>query len=170
MAFLRPEARAVLWRWREVAVTAGLTLYGVHLLGRAVDRASLGLGLVAAILICAGAGFLFLAIVRARLSAPGRAVGVVQVDEKQVGYFAPDGGAFVSLDDLTRLDVVTRPDGRYWILTHLGGPALVIPAGAEGSDQLIDAFATLPGLRLEDAARAIASGEARAMVWARAIT
>ena len=70
MTFLRPEVRRLLWRWREVGATAGLTLFGVHLIGRAVERAALGTGMVAIAVTGIGAVLLFFAILRLRLSPP----------------------------------------------------------------------------------------------------
>lgn len=169
MSFLRNEARAVLWRWREVATTGALTLFGVHLLGRAVERSALGLGLIAVVVTGVGAVLLFFALLRVRLSPGGQAAGVVEVDERQVGYLSAQGGAFVSLDDLTRLELVGPRGDRHWVLGHLAGPALVIPASADGADQLFDAFAALPGIRMEEAARAM-GGNTTHLVWVRAIT
>lgn len=170
MSFLRAEARAVLWRWREVAAAAGVTLFGVHLIGRAVDRAALGTGMVAVGITGVGVVLFFFAVLRLRLSPVGTAAGVVEVDERQVGYLtADDGGGFVSINDLTRLELVGAAGDRHWVLSHLAGPALVIPASADGAEQLFDAFAALPGLRIEDAARAMGR-DGPQLIWTRAIT
>lgn len=170
MSFIRPEVRARLWRWREVALTGGLTFWGGWLLWRAADRASIGLGLVALVLTGVFAGLLFVAVQRLRLRLPGRAAGVVQVDEKEISYLSATGGGFVSLDDLTRLEIAAMGADRHWILTHPGGAALVIPVNAEGAEHLVDAFSALPGLRIEEAVRAVNRAGARTVVWARAIT
>ena len=165
MSFLRPEVRSFFWRWREVAGTAAVTLWGVHLIGRAWGRESLGIGLFGVGITIIFAGLLFLAILRVRLNPVGQAAGVVEVDEREIGYLGPEGGAFLSINDLTRIEVADR----HWVLNHLGGPALIIPASAEGADQLFDAFAALPGLRIEDAVRAMGS-DGRQLVWTRATT
>ncbi|MEM7439523.1 MAG: hypothetical protein AAF393_07990 [Pseudomonadota bacterium] len=167
MSFLRPEARATLWRWREVALTGGLTLWGVHMIGRAVAAQSLTLGMVGVVLTGTATTLLFFAILRMRLVPPGQSPGVVEVDERKVGYLSADGGGFVSIDDLTRLEVVANAAGAQWVLTHLGGPPLMIPANADGAEQLFDTFAALPGLQIEDAVRAVSAGPGRHRVWQR---
>ncbi len=171
MTFIRPEVRAILWRWREVALTGLATLWGIRILGRGIDQSSvtmtvagLGIAAVAAIL-------LFLAILRVRFHRSASAAGVVEVTERQVGYLGPEIGSYVSLDDLTRLEIVTNDRGPteddvFWILTHRAGPPLLIPASAEGTDQLFDAFAALPGIRFEEAIKAMGSTEkARFLIW-----
>ncbi|MCP5086023.1 MAG: hypothetical protein GY952_04350 [Rhodobacteraceae bacterium] len=171
MTFIRPEVRALLWRWREVAVTGLATLWGIRILGNGVDQASVTTTIFGIALASVAAALLFLAILRVKFHKPTRAEGVVEVTERQVGYLGPDTGSYVSLDDLTRLEIVTSDKGPYeddvfWILTHHGGAPLMIPASAEGTDQLFDAFSALPGIRFEEAIKAMGSTKnARFLIW-----
>ena len=173
MSFIRAEVRATLWRWREVALTGVVTLWGVRLLGRGVDLSSFNMTLAGIAIAGVGAVLLFLAILRVKFHKPVRAAGVVEVTERQVGYLGPDTGSFVSLDELTRLEIITTGTGPlqedvFWVLTHRAGDPLLIPASAEGTDQLFDAFAALPGIRFEEAIRAMGSTEnARFLIWER---
>ncbi|GGA06964.1 hypothetical protein [Neptunicoccus cionae] len=175
MNFIRPEVRAGLWRWREVLITGALVVYGVYILGRGIDRSSVTLTGLGAVITGLFAVLLFWAILRAKLYKPVSAAGVVEVKEREVGYLAPDGGAYVSLDNLTRLEIVTNDKGPaqddvFWVLTHLGGEPLYIPASAQGSDLLFDAFAALKGVNFEEAVRAMGSTEnARFVIWEKRI-
>ncbi|MEM6618367.1 MAG: hypothetical protein AAF761_11245 [Pseudomonadota bacterium] len=169
MSFVRDDARALLWRWREVALTGALCLWGIHLVGRAVDRSSLGLALVAAGVLCVGAVLFFYAVLRAQVRRGAIAEGAVEVDEREVRYLLADGGAMVSLDDLVRLEVMVKDEAGFWVLSHLAGPPLVIPAGAQGADALFDAFSALPGVRIEDAVRGLGAASGRITIWERAI-
>ncbi|MDR6266465.1 hypothetical protein [Roseobacter sp. N2S] len=175
MSFIRPEIRAILWRWREVLITGVLVLYGVYLLGRGIDLESYTMTALGVVVTGLFAVLLFWAILRAKLYKPVKAVGMVEVKEREVGYLSPEGGAFVSLDDLTRLEIVTTDKGPlqddvFWVLTHLGGAPLSIPASAQGSDLLFDAFAPLKGIDFETAVRAMGSTQnARFLIWERRV-
>lgn len=143
--FLRPEARATLWRWREVIVAAAfvalglrwaLASYGVlSWLGWVVAAISAALGMVA--------------LQRLRFGQGGGGPGIVQIDERQLSYFGPLTGGVIDLDDLARLELVGDARPAHWRLTPVLGEALDIPVTAEGADGLFDVFATLPGLRTE---------------------
>lgn len=173
MSLIRPEVRDRLWRWREVAVTGFLTLWGVRLIGKGFEQESLTVGGVGAILAVVASILLFYAILRVTFHKPTEAAGVVEIKEREVGYLGPDSGSFVSIDDLTRVEILTtRSDSdkidAFWILTHMGGEPLLIPASAQGTDQLFDAFAALPGVRLDEAVKALRSvGRDRFLIWQR---
>ncbi len=171
MNFIRPEVRAHLWRYREVAFTGVIVLFGVRLIGRGVDLSSsiyIGLGIA---LSAIGAGLLFSAFLRVRFYKPVRAVGVVEVKEREIAYLGPDSGSYVSLDDLTRLEIVTKDSGPvaddvFWVLTHSAGLPLLIPASAQGTDLLFDAFAALPGIQMEQVVKAMGSTQNnRFLIW-----
>ena len=172
MTFIRPELRETLWRWREVIAYAALVLFGVYLIGRSGGPLLIGLGIALAAIFTVQ---LVTAVLRLKLQKPIKATGVVEVKEREVGYLAPDGGAFVSLDDLTKLEIVTTDKGPvqddvFWVLTHLAGDPLLIPASAQGSDQLFDAFAALKGIDFETAVHAMSSTEnARFLIWERRV-
>ena len=73
---------------------------------------------------------------------------MVTIDERRIAYFGPYGGGIVSLDDISQISI-RAASGRskpHWMLEWSSAdPPLIIPAGAEGADGLIDSFAALPG-------------------------
>lgn len=73
---------------------------------------------------------------------------MVQVDEGQITYLAPDNGGFVALSELDTVEMVfDRQGARCWRLSQEGYPTVTIPAAAKGADALFDAFVSLPGAR-----------------------
>lgn len=145
MSFIRPEARAAVWRWREVLVGSAVLALGLwwalarigllHWIGYAV--AAIGL-----VLLLAG-------VQRARFRGASGGPGVVQVDEGQIAYFGPLTGGAVALRELSALHLDPTASPAHWVLEQPGQPALHIPLTAEGADALFDAFAALPGIRTE---------------------
>ena len=145
MSFIRPEAQAALWRWREILAAGLLLLLGLRwALGSAGLVIWVGWGLVA---LAIGLAVIGAQRLRFRLGVGGP--GVVQVDEGQIGYFGPLTGGAVALSelDLLALDHTAKPP--HWVLQQSGQPPLHIPVNASGSDALFDAFASLPGLKTE---------------------
>ncbi|MCX7566896.1 hypothetical protein OS189_11150 [Sulfitobacter sp. F26169L] len=143
--FFRPEAKAALWRWREMLVALGLVLLGLWWI--------IGPGRLLALpgwaLLLGGIALALVGLQRARFRREGNGPGAVQVDEGQIAYFGPLTGGVVALNALERLslDATARP--AHWRLDAKGQAAVLIPVNAAGSDALFDAFATLPGLRTE---------------------
>ena len=175
MNFIRPELRATLWRWREVILCAILILFGIRMLGQGWAGGSFfqtTLGLILSVLF---AVLMSYAVLRAKLTKPIKAAGVVEITEREVGYLTPEGGAFVSLDDLTRLEIIStdrrsQDNETFWLLTHTAGPALLIPASAKGAEKLFDAFAALPKVDFELAARSMGGTESdRAVIWEKRV-
>ncbi len=165
MSLMRPEARATLWRWREVLVALGAgTLGGWWAL------TSFGLLRWLGVLLVAGAAALLVAgVQRARFRGTGGGAGVVTVDEGQISYFGPQTGGLVGLGEIEalHLDPGATPSP-VWILARRGQPDLAIPVDAEGADALFDAFAALPGIRTHRlAARMQAQGASRVLIWRR---
>jgi len=143
--FLRPEARAFVWRWREVFGGALVALLGLWwILGP-----GLLLGYIGYLLLAAGCVFIWLGIQRTRFRGPDGGAGAVQVDEGQITYFGPLTGGTVALRELQRLSLERSLFPAHWKLDQHGQPPLLIPVNAAGSEALFDAFATLPGLRTE---------------------
>jgi hypothetical protein len=142
LTFLRPEARATLWRWREVVAGIATLAFGLWwaATGLTVVR-WLGLPVMAA-----GAAIVWTGLQRLRFRRGGGGAGVVQIDERRLSYWGPLTGGIIDLDDLARLSL--DPGGRplHWVLTPHAGAVLHIPVDAEGADALFDAFAALPGL------------------------
>ncbi|MBQ0749769.1 MAG: hypothetical protein KBT70_06165 [Roseovarius sp.] len=145
MSFIRPQARAALWRWREVLSGLGLAILG---LWWGIGSYGLLQWLGYLLLILAGA-VLLMGLQRARFRAGAGGPGVVQVDEGQVAYFGPLTGGVVAIRDLDALTLDPTGKPPHWVLSTQGAPALHIPLNAEGAEALFDAFAALPGLRTE---------------------
>ncbi len=145
MSFIRPEAQAFLWRWRELLGALALlllglrwTIWGIGLMqitGWACVALALVLGVVGA------------QRMRFRLGSGGP--GVVQVTEGQISYFGPLTGGAVARSEIEtlRLDHTARPS--HWVLEQPGQSPLAIPVTAAGADALFDVFASLPGLKTE---------------------
>ncbi|MFS4581999.1 hypothetical protein [Phaeobacter sp. C3_T13_0] len=165
MSFIRPEARAALWRWRELIAAAGLGGLGlIWALG------SFGLvALMGWVLIGLGLIVSIIGVQRMRFRLGGAGPGVVQVDEGQIAYFGPLTGGAIALSELERLTLDHAAKPAHWLLDQPGQLALAIPVNATNSDALFDAFATLPGLRTERMlAELHKSGVHQVVIWERA--
>ena len=162
--FLRPEARAALWRWREVlaAVVAGLV-------GLWWALGSFGfVRWIGALLVIAGLGLGSVAVQRLRFRRGGGGLGLVEIDEARVTYFGPLGGGTADLGELARLDLDRGARPPHWWLIGTDGRSLAVPVDAEGADALFDAFAALPGLTSARIVAAVERGGAeRETVWHR---
>jgi hypothetical protein len=164
MMFFRPEAKAALWRWREVLIAIGLVLLGLWWI--------MGPGRLLALpgwaLVLAGSAFALVGVQRARFRGAGDGPGAVQVDEGQVAYFGPLTGGVVALTALERLSLDATMNPAHWRLDAAGQDTVFIPVNAAGSDALFDAFATLPGLRTERMLTELGAGRRHAVViWER---
>lgn len=144
MNFIRPEARAAMWRWREVLVGLPILLLGIYWAS--------GFGLlkwVGFAVALGGVALMLAGFQRARFRSVRGGPGVVQVDERQITYFGPLDGGAVAIDDLTGVSLDARSEPPVWVLRQAGQNLLHIPVNAEGTDALFDAFAALPGIRTE---------------------
>lgn len=143
--FFRPEAKAALWRWREVLAGAAISLVGLWWI--------VGPGRLLAVpgwaMVLGGAALGVIGVQRARFRSGGGGPGAVQVNEGQIAYFGPLTGGVVALQALERLSLDARAHPAHWRLDVPGQDAVLIPVNAAGSEGLFDAFATLPGLRTE---------------------
>ena len=145
MSFIRPEANAAIWRWREVmvgALVAALGLYWVIGPGQL-------LGWVGWVLIVTGIALGVVGMQRARFRAGSDGPGVVTVDEGQIAYFGPLTGGAVAVSEIERLTLDHTAKPAHWVLDQPGQPALYIPINATGAEALFDMFAALPGLKTE---------------------
>ncbi|SDF29333.1 hypothetical protein [Limimaricola pyoseonensis] len=139
---LRPEARAMLWRGREVI--AGLAVAGLGLWWALTSFGILQwLGWLLAAL---GGGLVVGGIQRWRFRQEGRGPGIVRIDEGRVAYMGPLTGGTVDLDAVTRLRLDRSARPAHWLL-ETGSEVLAIPVTADGAEALFDAFAALPGLK-----------------------
>ncbi len=145
MSFIRPEAQAALWRWREL-IAAGL------MLALGLNWALWGLGFW----VAAGWALIVLGVIaaliggqRLRFRLGHGGPGVVQVDEGQISYFGPLTGGAVASSEIERLLVDHTAKPAHWVLEQPDQPPLHIPVNAEGNEALFDAFSALPGLKVE---------------------
>ena len=164
MSFIRPEAQAALWRWREVIAALAIALLGVWLVS--------GPGFLAAIpgyaFIAGGLVIGWIGIQRARFRGGDGGAGAVQVDEGQVTYFGPLTDGTVALRELESLTLDGGMFPPHWALAQKGQQPLLIPINAAGADALFDAFATLPGLKTERMLQNLRSQPHQAVViWQR---
>jgi hypothetical protein len=142
--FFRPEAMALVMRWREALIAVGVGALGLWIAVRPGPIVS-GFGYA---LTAFGAILLFLALRRIRFARKGEGPGVVTLDEGRISYLGPYYGGTLAVQDLTRLALRRGGDGlSHWVLAHPDG-VLVIPTNAVGADVLFDAFTTLPGLNM----------------------
>ncbi len=142
--FFRPEARALLWRWRDVLIALVILLLGIWLGIR-------GFGIVQWLgyaLICLSCMLAIAGVQRVRFRRGDDGPGVVQIVERRVGYFGPLTGGAMDLDDLIKLelDPETIPTP-HWVLTSAQGTHITIPVAAKGAEALFDAFSALPGMK-----------------------
>lgn len=154
--FIRPEVRAALWRWREVAVATAISGLGLWW-GVTTPGILRWLGFVIAALSGVAA---FAAFQRLRFAPGGGGQGVVEIDERRLAYYGPLSGGVIDLDDLARLDLDPSARPVHWVLTPVTGEPLMIPVDAEGAEQLFDAFTGLPGLAAERLVAALATSQA----------
>lgn len=142
MSFIRPEAQATLWRWREVFAATALAVGGLWL-GALGGYLLVPLGAALTVLAL---GFGLLAWRRLRFAQAGEAPGVVELDEGQISYFGPSFGGAVALREMVELRLITMAGRRLWRLKQKDGQTLLIPVEATGAERLFDAFSALPGM------------------------
>ncbi|EPX81791.1 hypothetical protein [Litoreibacter arenae] len=167
---IRPEIVDLFWRYFELLIGIAIVVIGVMIFNiRGLFWQGIG-----GVFFIAGLAFSWTAWRRARL-APKRhdGPGVVEVDERQITYFAPLGGGAVSINDLARVTILTNDQGPFsedvhWLLEENGGSRLLIPNSAEGAAQLFDALSALTGVDYEAAIRAMGTTEPDSFViWAK---
>lgn len=166
---IRPEVAVWIARWREVG-------FGLLILGLGFYWAYNAVGImlyISFVLVVVGGGIVWVGARRARFPAAGGGPGVVEVDERRITYFGPDGGDAVSIDALTRVEVITTDGGPmatdlFWIFHTEDGAILQVPGDAEGVGALFDALAALPGVDYAAATMAAGSTEAAIFpIWER---
>lgn len=164
---IRPEAKAQLWRWREVIAGVTSAVLGLWWL----THNSALLYLPAAALIISGAALIWMGVQRARFRGAGQGPGTVQVNEGQIAYFGPLTGGVLALAELVEIKLDGTQYPPHWHLKHGGAEALLIPVNADGADKLFDAFASLPGLRTDRMLAALDAVQDRTIViWTRELS
>lgn len=155
---IRPELVTALLRWRAALIATAVFLvsaYGaVNAFGLVKWLSWLG--------VVIGAASMWDGVRRARFPSGNGGAGLVELDERQITYFSPRGGAAVSVDDLTRVEIITTDAGPldsdlFWILTQTDGTHLRIPGDAEGAGVLFDALGMLSGVDYPAAIQAAGS-------------
>ena len=161
---IRPEAKRALWRWREVLF--GLTIICLGYLWTVSYFGLLRwLGIV---LILVGGALLFIGFQRGRFRNDQDGPGVLQVVEGQIAYFGPSEGGLVAISDLSRISLVMLNRERCWQLDQAGLATIYIPVTAKGTDHLFDAFATLPGLKIENMVQKLTQDSSKIiLIWER---
>jgi len=168
MSFIRPEAARGILRWVEPVIGAGVLALLIRLILLRLPEGSV-FGWLALIVSVPVGLWLRAALGTALAARQSPAPGIVVIREGEVGYFGPEYGGFVALDDLR--EVLIAPPGRHrdaaWML-RAGMVDLVIPAGAEGADALLAELTALPGFPDLDAAATLRREDAGVrVIWRR---
>lgn len=150
MSFIRPEVETFLRSYGEVFAGILLAAFGLYFVMQ-TGWVLQGLG---GVLIFTGITIAYTAYRRARFPHASDGPGVVEVDERQISYFAAFAGGTVSIEALARISIVTQDAGpmgydTVWHFEEDGGGALHVPASASGIERLFDAFAPLNGVDYE---------------------
>ncbi|MCA0044298.1 hypothetical protein [Celeribacter litoreus] len=149
---MRPEVRAMLWRWREVIVAVVIT---AHLAWWASSTFGV-LRYIAWTTTAISVIFAFAAVQRARFNRGGGGFGAVEVDEGVVSFFSPLTGGQIEISELRAVILIPGENGHaHWQLEAAGQPNLVIPLNAHGAEALFDVFVGLDGLETEKMLREI---------------
>ncbi len=165
---IRPELLVTILRWREALIGLGVVALGLYGLLTTFGT----LFYLSLLAIPAGIALIWEGVRRARFPGGGQGPGVVEIDERQITYFGPGGGAAVSINALVRVEVVTRaaaPVGsdHVWVFHSTEAAPLVIPGDAVGADGLFDALTALPGVDYSQVTAAMAAtGPDRFVIWA----
>lgn len=161
--FIRPEARAALWRWREVIVGACLLVLGIWW----VTGPGHLMAIIGTCAIVSGLALGVIGIQRGRFRTQQDGVGSVEVDEGQITYFGPLTGGSIAVRDVGELALLRTGVTSHWRLTSSDGQ-LFIPIDAQGADGLFDAFATLPGLNLRHLLKVMNDPKTQdTVIWSR---
>lgn len=143
--FFRPEAKAALWRWREVLAGIALSILALWWLAQARGV----LAYIAPVMLVGAGALIMVGLQRGRFRGAGGGLGTVQIVEGEVIYFGPLSGGSVALREVQRLTLDGTQTPAHWRLEQPHHPPLMIPVDADGADALFDAFAALPGLKTE---------------------
>jgi hypothetical protein len=165
--FFRPEAKALIWRFRDV--------WGaLSVLGLGIWWAITGLGFVQWLgfaIAALGAMLLVAGVQRGRFRQGSDGPGIVQITERRLAYFGPLDGGVMDINDLSRLSFdPTGHPAPYWILTGPEEGDIAIPTTATGAEALFDAFLSLPGIQTEKMLGVLSDPpEHRVVIWSRPV-
>ena len=161
MNLIRPEIYDRLFPWREAILGVVIKAVGFYWIFTSFGL----LRWIGVALLVVGTVLLIQGVQRARFPAAGDGPGVLDVDERQITYFGPGGGAAVSLEQLCKVEFDTRTNRQWWFHSD-STPPLTIPANAAGVEALFDALSALPGFDTQTAIRASnSSAQDLFVVW-----
>lgn len=141
MSFIRPEARAAIWRWREVLVGVVALCVGLWWIagpGRLM-------GWLGGAAVLAGVAMIWTGLPLGRFRGASGGLGHVEVIEGRITYFGPLTGGAADRGDITEIRLFRAAKPAHWQIIS-GSETLSIPVNASGTDALFDAFVALPGL------------------------
>lgn len=172
MSFIRPEARAAIWRWRDVLAGTPVLILGLYW---AFGTGGILSWIGYAVTVLGGV-MLFTGLQRGRfLGGLGRkSTGLIELDERQLTYFGVGEGVIVPLGAVARIEIETNDrgpieDDAFWRFTLADYSVSRIPAAAVGSDKLFDALAAFPGADYEKVIAAAGCTEnTRFLIWEKA--
>lgn len=165
--FFRPEAKATIWRFRDV--------WGALLvLALGVWWSITGLGFVTwlgYIIAAIGVMLLVAGIQRGRFRQGSDGPGIVQITERRLAYFGPLDGGVMDINDMSRLSFdPTGHPAPYWVLTGPEARNIAIPTTATGAEALFDVFSALPDLKTEKLLGVLSDPPAqRVVIWQRPV-
>ncbi len=163
--FLRPEVRALAWRYRDMLLGLALVALGLFWGLRSFGILQwIGYGMVGLGAIWAVAG-----LQRARFRQEGDGPGVVQIRERRLAYFGPLDGGVMDVEDLTMLEIdPSSHPAPSWVLSGIGGQRIAIPINAAGAEELFDVFAALPGIKTHTVLDVLSrTPDARVTLWSK---
>lgn len=161
--FIRPEVKALAWRWREL-IFAGI-LFALGLWWALTSSGAVKwMGWVVVVLAI---GLSIAGILRGRFRQSGEGPGVVKILERRVGYFGPLTGGAVDLDDAVMLELEPKATpAPHWILSDIHGQVVEIPVNAVGAEALFDAFASLEGINMQATVDVLSrTATERVIIW-----
>ena len=163
--FLRPEAKAQLWRFRDALMGSGVALLGLYW---GLTRFGI-LSWIGWLMLAGGIGWAVAGLQRARFRQGEDGPGVVQIRERRFAYFGPLDGGVMDVDDLSKLEIdPSSHPAPSWVLTGVGGQRLAIPINATGAEELFDVFAALPNIQTNVVLDVLSrTPDARVTVWQR---
>lgn len=162
-SFIRPEVKALAWRWREVIFGEILFVLGIWW---ALTSAGL-VKWIGWVIVVIAIGISIAGILRGRFRQSGHGPGVVKIVERRVGYFGPLTGGAIDLGDAAMLEL--EPNAMpvpHWVLSDVNGQVVEIPVNAEGAEDLYDAFATLPNINMQATVDVLSrTSTERVVIW-----
>ncbi len=171
MSFFRQDALASLNRWKGVGLAGAVAVCGVLVLERGIRTGDLFQAGIGGVLAVASVMAGFAMVQRERLRWHGEHFGAVEVDEREIRAFGPEGQTILSLDMLDRIEVRGSEGlGSCWVL-HRSGTGLmpvIVPVTADGNGGLFDAISSLPGIDLSKLVDvSVRPPERTVLIWKR---